>query len=111
MSNENPSDLKYTKTHEWVRDNGDGSVTIGITEHAQELKRNSEGVAESAQTANQVASHAMELAQQQSGLVDDFSQAMLSMKDQVNSSSQQVSEIQSKLQQQMLQVRQSLGLS
>lgn len=37
MSNENPSDLKYTKTHEWVRDNGDGSVTIGITEHAQEL--------------------------------------------------------------------------
>ncbi|MFY8298483.1 methyl-accepting chemotaxis protein [Pseudoalteromonas sp. SS15] len=81
------------------------------TEHAQELKRNSEGVAESAQTANQVASHAMELAQQQSGLVDDFSQAMLSMKDQVNSSSQQVSEIQSKLQQQMLQVRQSLGLS
>ena len=81
------------------------------TEHAQELKRNSEGVAESAQTANQVASHAMELAQQQSGLVDDFSQAMLSMKDQVNSSSQQVSEIQSKLQQQMRQVRQSLGLS
>ena len=81
------------------------------TEHAQELKRNSEGVAESAQTANQVASHAMELAQQQSGLVDDFSQAMLSMKDQVNSSSLQVSEIQSKLQQQMLQVRQSLGLS
>ncbi len=37
MSNENPSDLKYTKTHEWVRDNGDGTVTIGITEHAQEL--------------------------------------------------------------------------
>ncbi|KAG1694834.1 Glycine cleavage system H protein [Nymphon striatum] len=37
MSNENPSELKYTKTHEWVRDNGDGTVTIGITEHAQEL--------------------------------------------------------------------------
>ena len=37
MSNENPGDLKYTKTHEWVRDNGDGSVTIGITEHAQDL--------------------------------------------------------------------------
>ena len=37
MSNENPGDLKYTKTHEWVRDNGDGTVTIGITEHAQEL--------------------------------------------------------------------------
>ena len=37
MSNENPNDLKYTKTHEWVRDNGDGTVTIGITDHAQEL--------------------------------------------------------------------------
>lgn len=37
MSNENPSEFKYTKTHEWVRDNGDGTVTIGITEHAQEL--------------------------------------------------------------------------
>ncbi len=37
MSNENPSDLKYTTTHEWLRDNGDGTVTIGITEHAQEL--------------------------------------------------------------------------
>jgi glycine cleavage system H protein len=32
-----PSDLKYTKTHEWVRDEGDGIVTIGITDHAQEL--------------------------------------------------------------------------
>ena len=37
MSNENPSDFRYTKTHEWVRDNGDGTVTIGITEHAQDL--------------------------------------------------------------------------
>jgi len=37
MSNENPSDLRYTKTHEWLRDNGDGTVTVGITEHAQEL--------------------------------------------------------------------------
>jgi glycine cleavage system H protein len=31
-----PSDLKYTKDHEWVRDNGDGTVTVGITDHAQE---------------------------------------------------------------------------
>lgn len=37
MSNENPSDLKYTTTHEWVRDNGDGTITMGITEHAQDL--------------------------------------------------------------------------
>ena len=32
-----PSELKYTKSHEWIRDNGDSTVTIGITDHAQEL--------------------------------------------------------------------------
>ena len=32
-----PSELKYTKSHEWVRDEGDGTVTVGISEHAQEL--------------------------------------------------------------------------
>ncbi len=37
MSNGNPADLKYTKSHEWVRDNGDGTVTVGITDHAQSL--------------------------------------------------------------------------
>lgn len=30
-----PEDLKYTKEHEWIRDNGDGTVTIGITDFAQ----------------------------------------------------------------------------
>ena len=32
-----PSNLKYTKSHEWVRTEADGTVTIGITDHAQEL--------------------------------------------------------------------------
>lgn len=32
-----PSELKYTASHEWVRQEDDGSVTIGITDHAQEL--------------------------------------------------------------------------
>lgn len=32
-----PADLKYTKTHEWARLEADGSVTVGITHHAQEL--------------------------------------------------------------------------
>ncbi len=31
-----PQDLKYTKTHEWVRLNDDGTVTVGITDHAQD---------------------------------------------------------------------------
>jgi len=35
MSN-NPSELKYAKTHEWARLEEDGTVTVGITEHAQD---------------------------------------------------------------------------
>jgi glycine cleavage system H protein len=31
-----PADLKYTRSHEWARLNDDGTVTIGITDHAQE---------------------------------------------------------------------------
>jgi glycine cleavage system H protein len=31
------SNLKYTKSHEWVRLEDDGTATIGITQHAQEL--------------------------------------------------------------------------
>jgi glycine cleavage system H protein len=32
-----PAELKYTKSHEWVRAEADGSVTVGITHHAQDL--------------------------------------------------------------------------
>lgn len=32
-----PANLKYTKSHEWVRAEADGTITVGITEHAQEL--------------------------------------------------------------------------
>ncbi|HSH48271.1 MAG TPA: glycine cleavage system protein GcvH [Halomonas sp.] len=31
-----PTDLRYAESHEWIKDNGDGTVTIGITDHAQE---------------------------------------------------------------------------
>lgn len=30
-----PEDLKYTKEHEWIRDNGDETATIGVTDFAQ----------------------------------------------------------------------------
>jgi glycine cleavage system H protein len=30
-----PSELKYTKEHEWIRDNSDGTATVGITDFAQ----------------------------------------------------------------------------
>jgi glycine cleavage system H protein len=35
MSNNIPSDLKYTKSHEWVRVAQNGALEIGITDHAQ----------------------------------------------------------------------------
>jgi glycine cleavage system H protein len=36
MSNDVPTELKYTKSHEWVRVDED-IATVGITDHAQEL--------------------------------------------------------------------------
>lgn len=33
----NPAILKYTPSHEWVRTEADGTISVGITEHAQEL--------------------------------------------------------------------------
>ncbi len=32
-----PSDLSYVSSHEWIRLEDDGTVTVGITDHAQEL--------------------------------------------------------------------------
>lgn len=31
-----PSDLKYARTHEWLRQEADGTVTVGISDHAQD---------------------------------------------------------------------------
>jgi len=33
----NPAELKYTASHEWVKSEADGTISIGITQHAQEL--------------------------------------------------------------------------
>lgn len=35
MSENVPGDLRYTKSHEWVRTNADGTADVGITDHAQ----------------------------------------------------------------------------
>ena len=32
-----PAELRYTKSHEWVHKNEDGTFTVGISDHAQEL--------------------------------------------------------------------------
>ncbi|MDO5611096.1 MAG: glycine cleavage system protein GcvH [Pseudomonadota bacterium] len=37
MSKEIPGDLKFLKSHEWVRVEGDGRAVIGISDHAQGL--------------------------------------------------------------------------
>lgn len=37
MSSIIPADMYYTESHEWVRPNDDGTVTVGITDHAQHL--------------------------------------------------------------------------
>ena len=31
-----PAELKYTKSHEWIRVEADGTLTVGVTDHAQE---------------------------------------------------------------------------
>jgi len=33
----NPENLKYTPSHEWVKSEADGTISVGITQHAQEL--------------------------------------------------------------------------
>lgn len=37
MSKPNPKDRFYSKDHEWVKDEGDGVVLVGITDYAQEM--------------------------------------------------------------------------
>jgi glycine cleavage system H protein len=37
MSKQSPGDRLYSRDHEWVKDNGDGTVIVGITDHAQEM--------------------------------------------------------------------------
>ena len=37
MSNNIPAELKYVASHEWLRLEEDGTITVGITHHAQEL--------------------------------------------------------------------------
>lgn len=37
MSKSNPVDRLYSKDHEWLKDNGDGTAVVGITDYAQEM--------------------------------------------------------------------------
>jgi glycine cleavage system H protein len=37
MSKQNPEDRLYSREHEWVINNGDGTVIVGITDYAQEM--------------------------------------------------------------------------
>jgi len=37
MSKPNPTDRIYSKDHEWLKDSGDGTALVGITDYAQEM--------------------------------------------------------------------------
>ena len=37
MSKQNPTDRRYSRDHEWAKDNGDETVLVGITDYAQEM--------------------------------------------------------------------------
>ena len=37
MSKQSPQDRLYSRDHEWVKDNGDSTVIVGITDYAQEM--------------------------------------------------------------------------
>ena len=37
MPKPNPNDRKYSREHEWAKDNGDGTITVGVTDYAQEM--------------------------------------------------------------------------
>lgn len=80
------------------------------TANAQELKANSEGVANNAQLANKVAINAMELAKQQSDFLQGFTLSMHDMKSQVSESSELVTDIRSQLELQMISIKEGLGL-
>ena len=80
------------------------------TANAQELKANSEGVADNAQQANKVAVDAMELAKQQNDFLQGFTLSMHDMKSQVSGSSELVADIGSQLELQMISIKEGLGL-
>ncbi len=37
MAKPSPSDRRYSKEHEWAKDNRDGTITMGVTDYAQEM--------------------------------------------------------------------------
>ena len=37
MSKQSPTDRQYSRDHEWVKENGDGTAIIGISDYAQEM--------------------------------------------------------------------------
>jgi glycine cleavage system H protein len=37
MAKPSPDDRKYSREHEWAKDNGDGTITMGVTDYAQEM--------------------------------------------------------------------------
>lgn len=91
-----PSELFYTKSHEWVRQEDDGTVTVGITDHAQELlgdivfvelpEVDSEYSAEDACCVVESVKAASDIYMPITGEVVDTNQALVDEPDMINSS-------------------------
>ncbi|MDH5473593.1 MAG: glycine cleavage system protein GcvH [Gammaproteobacteria bacterium] len=91
-----PTDLRYTKSHEWVRLEEDGTVTVGITDHAQELlgdivfvelpEVDMEYTAEDACCVIESVKAASDMYMPITGEVIDTNQALVDEPDMINSS-------------------------
>jgi glycine cleavage system H protein len=91
-----PEDLKYAPSHEWVRVEADGSVVMGITDHAQELLGDivfielpSEGAEISAKAEMSVVESvkaASDIYAPVSGTIVEVNQALLDAPETVNTS-------------------------
>lgn len=91
-----PTDMHYTKSHEWVRLEEDGTVTVGISDHAQELlgdivfvelpEVDSEFAAEDACCVVESVKAASDIYMPITGEVMDTNQALVDEPDLINSS-------------------------
>ncbi|MDH5765087.1 MAG: glycine cleavage system protein GcvH [Gammaproteobacteria bacterium] len=91
-----PNDMYYTRTHEWVRLEDDGTVTVGISDHAQELlgdivfvelpEVDSEYAAEDACCVVESVKAASDIYMPITGEVVDTNQALVEEPDLINSS-------------------------
>lgn len=91
-----PEDLKYATSHEWVRIEADGSIVMGISDHAQELlgdivfielpSEGAEVTAKSEMSVVESVKAASDIYAPVSGTIIEVNKALLDEPETVNSS-------------------------